>query len=101
MSTFRKTILILTLLATVAFAGDTTDWFDMENCGMCKHLLEDAELFEAMTWNNYVLTNGMMEVTTVPDGYGERFAALGAKMEATGNKLMQGEQITMCKMCMS
>ena len=60
MSKFRTTILTLTLIATVAFAGDPATWFDMENCGMCKHLLEDAELFEVTTWDNYILTNGMM-----------------------------------------
>lgn len=101
MTTLRTVILILALSATAALAGDPATWFDLEGCGMCKNLLEDQDLFQHMDWKNHKLTNGLMEVTTYPDGYAERFDALMKKMEATGAKLMAGEQMPMCNMCRS
>jgi len=103
MSRLRSTtlILILVLVAATALAGDPGTWFDLENCGMCKNLLVDQELFQAMTWETHVLTNGLLEVTTYPDGYAERHDALMASMEAAGQKMMAGESMPMCNMCMS
>ena len=98
MKTLLLTILTLSLAVT-AFAGDA--WFDLENCGMCKNLMNDPELFSAMTWNNYEVKHGLMEVTTYPAEMKDRFGELMATMEATGAKMMQGEQVPMCGMCMS
>jgi len=94
-------VLLTLALSTAALAGDPATWFDLEGCGMCKHLLEDQDLFQHMNWENHRLTNGLMEVTTYPDGYAERFDALMKKMEATGNELMAGKQVPMCNMCQS
>jgi len=94
-------LLLMLMLSTAALAGDPATWFDLEGCGMCKHLLDDQDLFQHMDWKNHRLTNGLMEVTTYPDGYAERFDALMKKMEAAGNKLMAGEQLPLCNMCQS
>lgn len=101
MKTLRTAVLLLCLTAAAAVAGDPATWFDLEGCGMCKHLLEDQDLFQHMTWKNHKIANGLIEVTTYPDGYAERFDALMKKMEATGAKMMAGEQMPMCNMCRS
>ncbi len=98
MKTFKTTVLFLAL-ATTAFAGDA--WLDLENCGMCKNLMNDPELFQAITWDVHVLKNGMLEMTTYPAEMKDRFGKLTATMEATGAKLMAGEKMDMCGMCMS
>lgn len=99
--TMLKTTFLILALAGTAFAGANEGWFDLENCGMCKNLNNDPELFQSMTWDNYLLTNGMMEVTTYPAGMKDRFDKLSASMQATGERLMAGEQMPMCGMCMS
>ena len=64
MRSIATTILLLAL-TTAAAAAPTGGWFDMENCGMCKNLTQDAELFESMDWNNHLFANGLVEVTVV------------------------------------
>ena len=76
-------------------------WFDMDNCGMCKNLHNDEELFNAMQWDTKLFAQGLVEITTVPAAYEERFQKLMASMEATGAKMMAGEEMPMCRMCQS
>lgn len=97
----RVLFAILLLTAGVALAAPNEDWFDLENCGMCKNLTTDQELFAAMQWDTKLFANGLIEITTVPAAYEQRFQKLMAKMEATGQKMMAGEKMEMCSMCMS
>ncbi len=111
----KKTILLIAVFATlgcgVALAEHPTEhpaqkaigdsWFDLENCGMCKNLHNDEELFENMQWDTKLFAQGLIEVTTVPAAYEDRFDKLMAAMEATGAKLMAGEKIPLCGMCQS
>jgi hypothetical protein len=101
--TRMKTLMtiLLTALAATATAGSADGWFDLENCGMCKNLTEDAELFENMKWETHLFANGLVEVTTVPAAYEERFQGLMARMQAAGARLQAGEQMPLCDMCMS
>ena len=98
MKTLKATVLFLALAAT-AFAGDA--WLDLENCDMCKNMMTDAELFEAMTWETHVLKNGLLEVTTYPAAMEDRFDQLMEKMEKSGARVMAGEKLEMCGMCRS
>lgn len=54
-----------------------------------------------MTWENHVLSNGMIEITAVPEEYGKRFKALMGKMEAAGARMMAGEAVELCNFCQS
>ncbi|MBU0741255.1 hypothetical protein KKG45_03915 [bacterium] len=96
MTTFLAVVL---LLAGVSLAAE--DWFDLENCGMCKNLTEDSELFANMTWDNQLFANGLVEVNTVPAAYEERFQKLMARMQAVAARLQAGEQMPLCAMCRS
>ncbi|MFH1686807.1 MAG: hypothetical protein ABIE70_04715 [bacterium] len=105
------TAICVLALATFAFAGDEEDheghamteapWFDMVNCGFCKHLTEEAGFLEYANWENFVIDNGMMSVTTVPEEHMDALARINAKMEESGKKMETGEMIPMCGMCAS
>ncbi len=101
----KKIVTILALAFALLGAGaalaSEKAWLDLENCGMCKNLMADQDLFDHMTWDTYLLAGGMMEVTTYPAGYDERYKKLMATFEACGAKMMAGEQMPMCGMCTS
>ncbi|MBC8423172.1 hypothetical protein H8E07_03525 [bacterium] len=101
MKILNTTVLLLALTAAAALAAPGGDWFDLENCAMCKNLTADQELFDSMVWTNHLFANGVVEITTVPAAYEERFQALMAKMEAMGAEMQSGKQMYMCGMCQS
>ena len=94
---------ILSVFLTVGLmAGVTAEedaWMDMANCDMCKHLSANADLLDHMTWNHYDVKNGIMSVCTVTDDFAEAYAAAGAAMGATNQKMMAGEEVSLCNMC--
>lgn len=99
--TMTTTMVILAMASAVAMAAPIDTWFDLDNCAMCKNLSADQELFDNMQWENRLFANGLVEITTVPAKYEERFQKLMSTMEATGQKMMAVEQLPMCGMCMS
>ena len=102
LKTARLTMIsILVLTAVAASAAPTGGWFDLENCAMCKNLTSDQELFDNMDWDNQLFANGVVEITSVPPHFQERYGKLMAKMQATVAKMQSGEQLPMCNMCMS
>ena len=108
---YLLTAICVLALATFAFAGEEegheghamteAPWFDMENCGFCKHLIAEEGFLENATWENFVIDNGMMIVTTVSDAYQDALTRINANMEATSKKMEAGEMVPMCGMCAS
>ncbi len=101
MKTTLTMALMLILTVAVASAAPVGGWFDLENCAMCKNLTDDQELFANMEWDNQLFANGLVEVTSVPAHFKERYEKLMAKMQATVSKMQGGEQLPMCNMCLS
>ncbi|HEX9640475.1 MAG TPA: hypothetical protein VGB13_04105 [Candidatus Krumholzibacteria bacterium] len=100
----RKSILVLlalSLCAGVAVAGEGGAWFDLVNCGMCKNLSATPGMLDAMTWNHYVIDEGMMTVAVVPEQYEEAWHKAKEAMHATGQKMMAGEEMQLCGYCTS
>ena len=89
---------VLLLLASVALAGDAP-WFDMKNCGFCKHLMDDPEMLNHCTWEHHKIDNGMVVVTTVEDAYLPSYQKAMAVMEEVGKNMEAGEMVPMCGMC--
>lgn len=83
-----------------AMPTEANPWFDMPNCAFCKNLLVD-NLIDHLTWENYVIPTGAMEVTTVEPGWEDKYTACMTAMEDAGKKMMAGEQMHMCGMCQS
>jgi hypothetical protein len=99
----RATIIIgmaaVLLVAAAVVGQDEAPWFDMENCGFCKFLLEDPELLPNITWEHYHISNGAVSVTTVKEGFKESLAKAMAQMDEVGKKMKAGEEVPMCGMC--
>jgi hypothetical protein len=101
---FLLAALLLVAIAVVNAEDAATPvekpWFDMPNCGFCKHLLTDG-LIDHLDWQNHVVATGMMSVTTVEPGWEDKYKVCMAAMEETGKKMMAGEQVPMCGFCTS
>ncbi len=93
------TVIIISL--PVAFAAQEETWFDLENCSMCKNMSDEEGLMENMEWANYLTKDGMMSVTVVAEGYEKAYKRSMKNMQATGQKLMAGEDLYMCGFCQS
>jgi hypothetical protein len=82
-----------------SFAADEP-WFDMPNCGFCKHLLTEPGLLENMTWEHHNISNGLVTITTVNDEYKDAYKKANLAMEETAKKMEKGESVRMCGSCM-
>jgi hypothetical protein len=84
------------------FAGsEEKSWFDLENCGMCKALVQEPDLMPHMTWENHLIATGVMSVTTVEAEYAEAYQRACAGMDAAAQKLQAGEPMQLCNFCQS
>ena len=101
----RATIIIglaaVLLMAAAVVGEEEAAWFDMENCGFCKFLLEDPELLPNTTWEQHHIANGFVSVTTVKDELMESYGKAMAQMDEVGKKMEAGEEVPMCNMCQS
>jgi hypothetical protein len=90
---------LLLLAISVVSGEEESHWFDMENCGFCKHLTEDPDLLPNTIWEHHKISNGLVSVTTVkPEFMGSHMTAM-QKMEEVGKKMEAGEPVTMCNYC--
>ena len=98
-------VTILALLAAVAvvIAGNEGEqpWFDLDNCGMCRHMSSEEGLMEHMDWEHYLISNGWMTVTTVAPEYLEAFERAHTGMGKVVEKMAQGEEVHLCGFCQS
>ncbi|MCH7947978.1 MAG: hypothetical protein IIC66_09310 [candidate division Zixibacteria bacterium] len=100
MKALRIGLLLAMVVAVAAFVvAEDKPWFDLENCEMCKGMVAQEGLMENMTWDHYLTKNGMMTVTTIADGYKEKFEASHKTMMETVEKLKAGEEMYLCGFC--
>ena len=106
MRRFVTSLLIMGLL-TVGFAAVNagemghSSWFDLENCAMCNHLQAEEGLLEHMNWESHVIGTGMLSITTVAEGYEEKYKTARGNMMQTVKRLEEGEEMPLCGMCKS
>ena len=96
-------VLFVPVILLVAFmvvsAGDGP-WMDMENCEMCTVLTkEDPALLKNMTWEHYDIEDGLVSVSTVAPAFVEHYKRASDKMINVQNKVMKGEEVSLCNMC--
>jgi len=89
------------LMIPFAAAAGEGAWFDLENCAMCKNMSAEEGLMEHMEWENHLVENGMLSITRVDPAYEDAFKRSMDNMQATGQKLMTGEQMHLCGFCQS
>ena len=80
-------------------AADEGSWFDMENCAMCKPLLEDPHLMHHMTWKHHNISDGLVSVTVVDPEYLSSYQKAAAKMNRVVERMQEGEEFYFCDMC--
>ena len=97
------------LVAVVAFTtmsiadhhGEKKAWLDLQGCDMCKHMGQNMEMMEHVTWENHKIANGLLSASVVPKKYKEQMDAVHQKMKAVGEKAAKGAKIKMCGHCES
>lgn len=96
-------IVALTCLATVAIADHHkgSQWFDLENCAMCKHMASHADMMAEMKWETHVIDNGMLSVAMIPEKHQATMKEVNAKMKAVGDELQAGKELHLCGFCNS
>ncbi len=100
MKAIRIGLLLAMVVAVAAFVvADDKPWLDLENCTMCKGMMAQEGLMENMTWDHYLTKNGMMTVTTIAEGYREKYEASHAAMKETMEKMKAGEEMYLCGFC--
>lgn len=103
----KKAIISLAIVAIVTFVGmnyiNASDkaWFDMEKCEMCVPLMTQEGLMENMTWEHHNVSNGLMSVCTVAEGYMDKYKTAKMGMAKVHEKMMAGEKVELCNMCIS
>ena len=98
----KISVVILSALFLVAGAqaSDEESWFDMENCAICKPLLEqDPHLMDHMTWKHHNISDGLVSVTVVDPEYLSSYEKAGEKMNSVIERMQAGEEIYACNMC--
>ena len=100
MKAIRIGLLLAMVVAVAAFVvAEDKPWFDLENCSMCKGMIAQEGLMENMTWDHYLTKNGMMSVTTIADGYREKYDASHKTIMETVVKMKAGEEMYLCGFC--
>lgn len=92
----RLTVVIVAVLA-VAGTAIAGEWFDMENCAMCKNM--SPELMKSMSWEQVDISNGIVCITNVNKGQIDAYRKAHESMVETGMRLQKGEQLKVCGSC--
>ena len=100
----RKSLIVISLCAlmiSLALASDDGSWFDMQNCEMCRPLMETKGLMGHMTWEHHKVSAGLVSVTNVDADYMDSYKSAQMKMDAVAQRWMKGEPVYLCNMCKS
>ena len=94
-------LFILVAILTVASmaTADEKPWFDLQNCEMCKPMMESQGFKENVTWETFPIEHGMLDVTTVKPEFKGQYKETHAKMMANWGRIQAGEKLNVCGMC--
>ena len=91
-------LVVVIAMGSISMA-DEAPWFDMENCQMCKPMMETEGFMQNVTWETYPIANGMIDVTTINKDFAEKYKIAHGGMMANWEKLKAGEKMELCGMC--
>ena len=98
----KISVIVLSALFLVAGsqASDEDVWLDMDNCAICKPLLEqDPHLMDHMTWKHHNISDGLVSVTVIDPEYLSSYEKAGEKMNGVIERMQAGEETYTCNMC--
>ena len=93
------TVFVVGFVVCTATAED--DWFDMENCAICKHMAEHAHIMPDIKWEMTATEKGMITVAVIPEKHQAIMKDAHKKMKKTIAKLEAGEKMDLCGFCTS
>ena len=89
------------LSCSLVNAQESTGWFDLDNCAICKNMSDVEDLLPNIEWENHKIPNGMLSISVVPEEYKEKMDKAHEGMEATIERLKSGEAMELCGFCTS
>ena len=102
MKSVRIAAALAIVMAVAAFVvAEDKPWFDMKNCAMCSTLASKPGLLEAMTWEHFPISNGVMQVGHCPDEHKAAFGMAMAEMGKVQEKMKAGEAVNLDGYCMT
>jgi hypothetical protein len=101
----KKVLSLMSVLAVLIAMNGTPlpadEWFDMQNCAICKHMGEHMDMMQHIQWDTHLINTGMMSVAIIPSEYQATMKAAHKNMEATIERLKGGEEMKLCGFCNS
>lgn len=94
-------IAVSIIAASLIYAAEDEPWFDMQNCEMCKPLMEVPGLMNNMTWEHHKISAGLVSISAVKPEFVDSYKKAQQSMMAINGKLMKGEPVNLCNMCKS
>ena len=73
-------------------------WFDM-GCDLCKVFLEEPKLMETMGWEQYEISNGIVQISVVEAPLLPAYRTAHGKMMAGLDRLEKGDSLYLCGYC--
>ena len=97
----------LLLAVSSASAGtamkSASGWFDFKDCDFCKNLGSQEGLLEHTTWESHPISNGVVNIATVPAEYAAKMATAETAMAELGSQIQSGQvnpmTLRMCTRC--
>jgi hypothetical protein len=101
---------VLLMAFVFAFAGEhkgeakaeakaETKWIDPHNCHFCQPLMAEEGLMEHCSWETFPIDQGILSVTHVAKGWGDKFDKADAAMQKLWEEFDPANPPQMCGMC--
>ena len=87
------------IMALAVAAEADGPWFDMVNCEICKHMMDDPEIINHAAYEQHNISNGIINITMVDKEYLDSYHAACKAVEKTTERVKKGEKVQMCGMC--
>ncbi len=101
MFSLRKAAIVLSALvlvvAGVTIGGDKP-WFDL-GCDLCKPFMEEPKLMETMGWEQYEISNGIVQISVVEASLLPAYRTAHGKMMAGIDRMEKGDSLYLCGLC--
>lgn len=88
----------IVMAASGAFAGEMA-WYNPSKCALCMSMTKVPGLMEATNCEQLNISNGIVCVTSVEDGYLKGYRESHGKMMEAVARLEKGEQVDLCGSC--
>ena len=98
----KSLLLSLAVLFVVPFSlSADDDWFDMQNCEICKCMSGHMDMMMEVKWGVHKTENGMMMISVVPEKHQKTMKAAHDEMMQVVARLEKGEKMHCCGFCTS